>query len=92
MVLGQPGAKVKLFEFADLQCPYCKGYSEESLPQVIENQVRTGDAKLDYRSFAIISAESIPAAAAAVAAGEQGRGWSSSRSSTATKGKRNLVT
>lgn len=75
MVLGQPHAKVTLLEFADLQCPVCKGYSEEVLPQVIENQVRSGEAKLDYRTFTIIDADSIPAAEAAIAAGRQGRGW-----------------
>ncbi|MDX6634041.1 MAG: hypothetical protein QOF06_244 [Solirubrobacterales bacterium] len=75
MVLGDPSAKVRLLEFADLQCPVCKGYSEEVLPQVIENQVRTGEAKLDFRNFTIIDADSTPAGAAAIAAGEQGRGW-----------------
>jgi protein-disulfide isomerase len=75
MVLGQPSAKVKLLEFADLQCPVCKGYSEEVLPQVIENQVRSGEARLDYRTFTIIDGDSIPAAEAAIAAGKQGRGW-----------------
>ena len=75
MVLGQPGAGVTLLEFADLQCPFCRGYAEEQLPQVIENQVRTGKAKLDYRTFTIIDANSIPAAEAAIAAGKQGRGW-----------------
>jgi protein-disulfide isomerase len=75
MVLGQHGAKVRLLEFADLQCPVCKGYSEEVLPQVIENQVRSGEARLDYRPFTIIDADSIPAAEAAIAAGKQGRGW-----------------
>ena len=33
------GAKVELIEYGDLQCPVCKAYSEEVLPQVIENQV-----------------------------------------------------
>lgn len=75
MVLGQPDAKVTLLEFADLQCPFCKGYAEEQLPQVIENQVSSGEAKLDYRTFTIIDASSIPAAEAAIAAGKQGRGW-----------------
>jgi len=75
LVLGQPSAKVELREFADLQCPFCKGYAEDQLPQVIENQVRTGKVKLDYRTFTIIGPESIPAAAAATAAGKQGRGW-----------------
>jgi protein-disulfide isomerase len=75
MVLGEPSAKVTLLEFGDLQCPVCKGYSEEILPQVIENQVRNGEAKLDFRNYTIIGPQSTPAGAAAIAAGEQGRGW-----------------
>jgi protein-disulfide isomerase len=75
MVLGNSGAKVKVLEFGDLQCPVCKGYSEEVLPQVIENQVQSGKAKLDFRNFTIIGPQSKPAGAAAIAAGEQGRGW-----------------
>jgi protein-disulfide isomerase len=75
MVLGDPGAKAKVIEFGDLQCPFCKGYSEEVLPQVIENQVRDGKAKLEFRNFTIIGPQSKPAGAAALAAGEQGRGW-----------------
>lgn len=75
MVLGEPGAKVTVLEFADLQCPVCKGYSEEVLPQVIENRVRSGEAQLSFRNFTIIDADSITAGAAAIAAGKQGRGW-----------------
>jgi protein-disulfide isomerase len=74
-VLGQPGAKVTLFEFGDLQCPVCKAFSEEIIPEVINSEVRGGAAKIDFRNFTIISQESIPAGAAAVAAGIQGRGW-----------------
>ncbi|HEX6752413.1 MAG TPA: thioredoxin domain-containing protein [Solirubrobacterales bacterium] len=76
MVLGEPGAEVTVLEFADLQCPVCKGYSEEVLPQIVENQVRSGEAKLSFRNFVIIDEQSIPAGAAAIAAGRQGRGWS----------------
>ena len=75
MVLGSPSAKVKVLEFGDLQCPFCKGYSEEVLPQVIENRVKNGEATLDFRNFTIIGPQSKPAGAAAIAAGEQGRGW-----------------
>lgn len=75
MVLGDPNAKVTVLEFGDLQCPYCKGYSEEVLPQVIESRVRGGEAKLDFRNYTIIGVQSKPAGAAAIAAGEQGRGW-----------------
>lgn len=75
MVLGKPTAKVTLLEFADLQCPFCKAFSEEVLPDVIASQVRSGEAKLDFRNFTIIDERSKPAGAAAIAAGEQGRGW-----------------
>jgi len=75
MVLGDPSAKVRVLEFGDLQCPVCKGYAEEVLPPVIENQVRNGEAKLDFRNYTIIGPQSTPAGAAAIAAGEQGRGW-----------------
>jgi protein-disulfide isomerase len=75
MVLGRPAAKATLLEFGDLQCPVCKGYSEEVLPQVIENQIRGGEAKLEFNNYTIIGAQSTPAGAAAIAAGEQGHGW-----------------
>lgn len=76
MVLGDPQAKVTLLEFGDLQCPVCKTYSEEVLPDVIDAKVRGGEAKVEFRNFTIISQQSVPAGAAAIAAGKQGRGWS----------------
>ncbi len=75
MLLGHPGAPLTAIEFGDLQCPACKAYSEEVLPQAIEGPVRDGEAALEFRNFTIISRQSIPAGAAALAAGEQGRGW-----------------
>jgi protein-disulfide isomerase len=75
MTLGDPSAKVTLAEFGDLQCPVCKGFAEEVVPEVIDSKVRGGEAKIEFRSFTIISEESVPAAAAAIAAGKQGRGW-----------------
>jgi protein-disulfide isomerase len=75
LVLGNPKAKVTLYEFGDLQCPVCKAYSEQIVPEVIESKVRGGEAKIEFRNFTIISEESIPAGAAAVAAGRQDLGW-----------------
>jgi len=75
LVLGQSSAKVTLYEFGDPQCPVCKGFSEEIIPTVVESKVRGGEAKIEFKNFIIISQESVPAGAAAIAAGEQGRGW-----------------
>lgn len=75
LVLGNPSAKVTLYEYGDLQCPVCKAFSEGVVPEVIDSKVRSGEAKIEFRNFTIISQESIPAGAAALAAGEQGHGW-----------------
>jgi len=75
LVLGDPNAPVEVVEFGDLQCPVCKGYAENVLPAVIEGAVAEGKAKIAFRNFVVISAESEPAGAAALAAGAQGRGW-----------------
>jgi protein-disulfide isomerase len=75
LVLGDPKAKVELIEYGDLQCPVCKQFAEEILPPVVEKQVRAGDVKVVFRNFPIIGPQSAPAGAAALAAGEQGKGW-----------------
>lgn len=75
MVLGDPRASVKLIEFGDLQCPVCAGYAKEIMPPIIEKQVKNGEARIEFRNLTIIGPESVPAGAAALAAGEQGRGW-----------------
>jgi len=75
MVLGNPKAPVELVEFADLQCPYCKAFTEDMLPGIIENQVKNGEVKVAFHNFTIIGEQSLPAGAAALAAGAQGRGW-----------------
>jgi protein-disulfide isomerase len=73
--LGDPKAPVTLYEYGDMQCPVCKGYSEEILPSIIDSKVKKGEVKLVFRNFLIIGPDSTPAGAAAIAAGKQGRGW-----------------
>jgi protein-disulfide isomerase len=74
-VLGKPGAPVKIFEYGDLQCPYCKENAETVTPPIIENAVRNGEASLTFRNFIIIGPDSVPAGEAALAAGAQGKAW-----------------
>jgi protein-disulfide isomerase len=76
LLLGKQTAPVELIVFGDLQCPVCAAYSEEVLSEVIDDEVLGGLVKIDFRNFAIIGSESVTAGAAALAAGEQGRGWS----------------
>jgi protein-disulfide isomerase len=75
LTIGRADAPVHLFEYGDLQCPYCKAFSEAEIPAVIEGPVDAGKAKITFRNLLIIGPDSLPAGAAAIAAGEQGRGW-----------------
>jgi protein-disulfide isomerase len=75
LVLGDADAPVELIEFGDLQCPVCKAQAEEILPDLIAGPVARGEATIDFRNFTIIGEQSLSAGAAALAAGEQGRGW-----------------
>jgi protein-disulfide isomerase len=75
MTLGEPDAPVKIFEYGDLQCPFCKADAEEVTPGIIENEIRDGEANITFRNFIIIGPQSIPAGEAALAAGAQGKAW-----------------
>lgn len=75
-VLGPNSAKTTLYMYGDLQCPICREYIEEILPEIIETNIaKEGSMKMIYRDFIIIGPESIPAGEAAIAAGKQGKGW-----------------
>lgn len=75
-VLGKPSAPRTLVEYGDLQCPTCKLYADQVMPRFFSGAVRSGQAKIEFRPWPIIGPDSVPAAQAAYAAGEQGRFWS----------------
>jgi protein-disulfide isomerase len=73
--LGSPDAPVTVVEFGDLQCPVCRDYSTSLVADLIEGPVREGRARLEFRNWVIVGEQSKVAAAAALAAGLQGRQW-----------------
>ena len=74
-VLGNPKAPVTMYEYADLQCPYCARFSLETLPTIVQDYVRTGKVKLVFRGVAVLGPDSTPPLETAYAAGEQNRLW-----------------
>ena len=76
--LGNPNAPVTLAYYGDLECPICKEFTLGALPKVIQNQVRTGKLKIEYRNLETATREPETfrnQQTAALAAGKQGKGW-----------------
>jgi protein-disulfide isomerase len=50
-VLGDPNALVTLVEFVDYECPFCKRFADETLPQIKSEYIDTGKVKLVMRDL-----------------------------------------
>ncbi len=76
--LGEPRAPVTIEEYSDLECPLCAQFAQQTLPAVVEADVRTGVAKLTFRSLQTATTSNATFVAqqtAALAAGRQNLLW-----------------
>jgi protein-disulfide isomerase len=85
-VLGNPKAPVTMQYFGDLECPICREFTLGALPSLINNYVRRGKLKIEYRSMSTATGNAERSGAeptgtfntqqiAALAAGKQQRMW-----------------
>ncbi len=78
---GDPNAPVKLVEFSDYQCPYCKRFWESTEAQIMDAYVKTGKVQFTERSAGnwvsqkAGGVESQNAAMAAYCAADQNKFW-----------------
>lgn len=72
---GDPNAPVKVEEFSDFQCPYCRIWSEESEEGFFDAYVKTGKVQFTYTPYSFLGPESVRAAEAAYCAMDQGKFW-----------------
>jgi protein-disulfide isomerase len=73
--LGADDAPVTIAVFNDIQCEPCVPFQVETVDALVEEYVRTGEARLEFRHFSLAPNEATLAALAAEAAGEQARQW-----------------
>jgi protein-disulfide isomerase len=76
--LGQPAAPVLLEYFGDLQCPYCRDFSLEALPSIIQRWVRAGKLRIEFHALQTATREPevfMAQQVAALAAGRQDKAW-----------------
>ena len=74
-MLGSDEAPATLTVYEDPQCPYCRLWSLNVLPTVVQQFVQTGRVKLIWNGIAIIDANSVAGLRGAYAAGRQNRLW-----------------
>jgi protein-disulfide isomerase len=70
---GDLNAPVLMEEFSDFQCPFCARFTEQTMPELLENQIASGELLLIYYDFPLenIHPQAFAAANAARCAGEQ---------------------
>jgi protein-disulfide isomerase len=88
-ILGKASAPVTLTVFEDPQCPFCRQWNIDTLPTVVQNYVRTGRVKLEYRGVVVIGLNSIAGLRAIYGAAPQGKLWSMSEALYERQGDEN---
>ena len=49
--LGNPAAKVTVVEYVDPQCPICKAFANDVFPRLVQDDVRPGKVRYEYRTL-----------------------------------------
>lgn len=75
IALGDPRAPLTLVEFADLQCPFCAQYSTGTVPALVDQYVRSGQLRMEFRNVAFLGTDSVRGAQMVAAAGLQNKLW-----------------
>ena len=60
--IGQANAPVTIALWSDFQCPFCKRFEEETLPEIIKNYVDAGKVKVVFMDFTFLGNDSIAGA------------------------------
>jgi protein-disulfide isomerase len=76
-MLGNPDAPLTLVEFSDYQCPFCRQFSESTLPALRKDYIDPGKLRYAFRDFPIAQIHPLArkAAEAARCAGDGGKYW-----------------
>jgi protein-disulfide isomerase len=75
LTLGNANAPVRVMEFADLQCPFCRDYTTGVMPGLVQKYVRTGKARMEFHTLAFIGPDSVRAGRVVEAAAQQNKLW-----------------
>jgi protein-disulfide isomerase len=72
---GDPNASVTLITFGDYSCGYCGKWARDTLPQIREKYVESGQVQMAHINYPILGPGSIAAAQASECAARQDNFW-----------------
>ncbi len=74
---GDPAAPITVYEVSDFQCPYCRVFAEEILPQLDREYIAQGKLQIVFVNFPLVQIHANSAAAheLAMCAAQQDRFW-----------------
>jgi len=89
--MGDPNAPVKIVEYSDYQCPYCKDFADQTLRAIVDAYIATGKVHFTSRSMGNFVSQNIgtggtesrDAAEAAYCAADQEMFWEFSQAAYA---------
>ena len=74
--LGSPTAQAVLVEYTDYQCPFCKRFHDETLPELKKRYIDTGKLRYEVRDMPLsFHPFAMSAAIAAYCSGQQDQFW-----------------
>lgn len=76
--LGDPDAPVKVVEYMDIECPFCKRFSRTVFPKLVRDYVKTGKVYYEIKHFPLperVHPNAMSGAIAAQCAANQDRFW-----------------
>ena len=71
--LGRDDAPLTLRVYTEPQCPYCREWSATTFPVVVDNFVRNGKLRVEFRGMAFVSSDSVRGLRTLFALGEQNK-------------------
>ena len=74
-ILGNSDADITIVEFGDYQCTFCYKFHKDTMKQIVETYVKTGDVNFVYRDFPLNGESSILASEASYCAQQQDKFW-----------------
>lgn len=75
MAMGDADAPVVMIEYSDFQCPFCGKFARDIHPDLIDQYVKDGTLRIEWRDFPYLGDDSWKSARAGRAAADQGKFW-----------------